>query len=214
MEMRWLRWDTYNVRRPLNNLSSEEFILGVEPVIEISLPDSIPHCNSSELRLSSERIQHVCHKPMKKGIPKTVILYQVGQPLVPKGFVYFFLRVLGCTAASLLPQQAKRTFRKFTTKPSEQVAAPPGNIFDYHFSLTTHHPCYVAGPSDNALVVDTTSASSSNSRRNSYRVVQLNFTPEIEVFYMLFDRYLSIFSLTSLKQHKDYFHLQCTVEPA
>ena len=141
--------------------------MGVEPVIEISLPDSIPHCNSSELRLSSERIQHVCHKPMKKGIPKTVILYQVGQPLVPKGFVYFFLRVLGCTAASLLPQQAKRTFRKFTTKPSEQVAAPPGNIFDYHFSLTTLHPCYVAGPSDNALVVDTDPASNS-SRRNSY----------------------------------------------
>ena len=32
-------------------------------------------------------------------------------------------------------------------------------------------------------------------------MVQLNFTPEIEVFYMLLDRYLSIFSFTSLKHH-------------
>ena len=35
-----------------------------------------------------------------------------------------------------------------------------------------------------------------------YRVVQLNFiTQEIVVFYMLFDRYISIFIITSLKQH-------------
>ena len=33
-----------------------------------------------------------------------------------------------------------------------------------------------------------------------YRVVQLNFTPEIEVFDMQFDRSHSIFSMTSLKQ--------------
>ena len=33
-----------------------------------------------------------------------------------------------------------------------------------------------------------------------YRVVQLNFTPEIKVFYMLIDRSFSIFSMTSLKQ--------------
>ena len=33
-------------------------------------------------------------------------------------------------------------------------------------------------------------------------MVQLNFTPEIEVFYStLFERSLSIFSMTSLKQH-------------
>ena len=30
------------------------------------------------------------------------------------------------------------------------------------------------------------------------RMVQLNLTPEIEVFYMLFDRSLSIFTMTSL----------------
>ena len=36
-------------------------------------------------------------------------------------------------------------------------------------------------------------------------VVQLNFTPEIEVFYILFDRSLSISSMTSLKQHMEYF---------
>ena len=35
----------------------------------------------------------------------------------------------------------------------------------------------------------------------SYRVVQLNFTPEIEAFYRLFDRSLSIISNASLKQH-------------
>ena len=41
-----------------------------------------------------------------------------------------------------------------------------------------------------------------------YRVVQLNFTPEIEAFYMLLDyRYLSIFSMTSLKQHMEYINL-------
>ena len=34
-----------------------------------------------------------------------------------------------------------------------------------------------------------------------YRVVQLNFTPEIEVFYMLFEICLSIFSMNSLKEH-------------
>ena len=38
-----------------------------------------------------------------------------------------------------------------------------------------------------------------------YRVVQLNFTPEIELFYMLFQRSLSIFSMTYLKQH-----IQCS----
>ena len=29
----------YNVRHPLKDLSSEEFVFGVEPVIEISLSD-------------------------------------------------------------------------------------------------------------------------------------------------------------------------------
>ena len=40
----------YNVRRPHKDLSSEEFVFGVEPVIEISLSDSTPKTNSSELR--------------------------------------------------------------------------------------------------------------------------------------------------------------------
>ena len=34
----------------------------------------------------------------------------------------------------------------------------------------------------------------------------MNFTSEIEVFYMLFERYLSIFSIKSLKQHIEYFN--------
>ena len=33
-----------------------------------------------------------------------------------------------------------------------------------------------------------------------YRVVQLNFTPEIEVLYMLFEEPIQLFSMTSLKQ--------------
>ena len=37
-----------------------------------------------------------------------------------------------------------------------------------------------------------------------YRVVQLNLTPEIKVSYMLFDRSLSIFTVTSLKQDIEY----------
>ena len=45
-----------------------------------------------------------------------------------------------------------------------------------------------------------------------YRVLQMNFTPEIEVFYRLFDRYLSIFSMTSLKQHMHYFHILCKIQ--
>ena len=42
-----------------------------------------------------------------------------------------------------------------------------------------------------------------------YRVVQLSFTPEIEVFYMMFDRSLSIFSMTPLKQHMKYVNFRC-----
>ena len=45
-----------------------------------------------------------------------------------------------------------------------------------------------------------------------FRVVQPNFTPEIEVFYMLFERYLSIFSMTSLKQHVGYFHFRYKIQ--
>ena len=35
-----------------------------------------------------------------------------------------------------------------------------------------------------------------------YGVVQLKYTPEIKVSCMVFERYLSIFTMTSLKQHK------------
>ena len=44
-----------------------------------------------------------------------------------------------------------------------------------------------------------------------YRVVQLDFTLEIEVFYMLYKRSLSSFSLTSLKQHMEYFNFRCKI---
>ena len=40
-----------------------------------------------------------------------------------------------------------------------------------------------------------------------YRVVQMNFTPEIEVLYMRFERFLSIFSMTSLEHAPvEYFN--------
>ena len=45
-----------------------------------------------------------------------------------------------------------------------------------------------------------------------YRVVQQIFTPEIEVFHMLFDRSYSIISVSSdssLKQHMEYFNFRC-----
>ena len=45
-----------------------------------------------------------------------------------------------------------------------------------------------------------------------YGVGQLNVTPEIEVLYMLFDRSLSIFSMTYLKQHTEYFHFLCKIQ--
>ena len=43
----------------------------------------------------------------------------------------------------------------------------------------------------------TTSISRPNWKQQHYRVVQLNLTPEIEVFHMLFERPLSIFTCGS-----------------
>ena len=43
-----------------------------------------------------------------------------------------------------------------------------------------------------------------------YRVVQLNFTPE--VFYMMFEISLSIFSMTSLKQRIKYFYFRSKIQ--
>ena len=45
-----------------------------------------------------------------------------------------------------------------------------------------------------------------------YRVVQLNFAPEIEVFYVLFEKSLYIFSVTSIKHHIQYFHFRCKIQ--
>ena len=44
-----------------------------------------------------------------------------------------------------------------------------------------------------------------------YRVVLLNFTPEIEVFYMLFERSLSIFNITYLRHHIEYINFRCKI---
>ena len=51
-----------------------------------------------------------------------------GAATCSEGFVKCFPRVprlLGCTAAAMLPKQARGTIIKHITKPSEQVAAPP-----------------------------------------------------------------------------------------
>ena len=40
-----------------------------------------------------------------------------------------------------------------------------------------------------------------------YRAVQLDSTPEMEVFYMLFQRYYSEIRKGSIKQHTEYFPL-------
>ena len=45
-----------------------------------------------------------------------------------------------------------------------------------------------------------------------YRLVQLSFTPEIEVIYMVLEISLSIFSMTSLKQHMKYFDFRCKIQ--
>ena len=45
-----------------------------------------------------------------------------------------------------------------------------------------------------------------------YRLVQLNLTPEIQVFHMLFDRSLSQFNMTSLKQHMEYFNFRSYIQ--
>ena len=42
--------------------------------------------------------------------------------------------------------------------------------------------------------------------------LQLNFTPEIEVFHMLFDRSLSISSMTSPKHRMEYFNFRCKIQ--
>ena len=40
----------------------------------------------------------------------------------------------------------------------------------------------------------------------------MDFTPEINVFFVLFNRCLPIFSTTSPKQHRKYFNIQCKIQ--
>ena len=56
--------------------------------------------------------------------------------MLVKDFVKCFPRVprlLGCTAAAMLPKQARGTFKKHITKPLEQVAAPPSTNYSHIF---------------------------------------------------------------------------------
>ena len=50
------------------------------------------------------------------------------------------------------------------------------------------------------------------SRVEEYKVVQLHLSPEIEGFYMLFDTFHSIFSMTTFKHHMDYFNFRSLVQ--
>ena len=44
------------------------------------------------------------------------------------------------------------------------------------------------------------------------RVVQLNFIPEIEISYKMFERPLAIFCMTSLKRHMKYFNFRHKIQ--
>ena len=44
------------------------------------------------------------------------------------------------------------------------------------------------------------------------RVVQLDSTQEIEVFCMIFDRTLPYITMTSIKQHKEYFNFRSKIQ--
>ena len=61
-----------------------------------------------------------------------------GAATCSEGFAKYFLRVprlLGFIAAAMLPKQARGTFRKHVTKPSEQVAAPPSTAAGFRSVL-------------------------------------------------------------------------------
>ena len=45
-----------------------------------------------------------------------------------------------------------------------------------------------------------------------YREVQLDFTPEMEVFCIMLDRSLPIFTMASVKQHKEYFNFRNKIQ--
>ena len=49
---------------------------------------------------------------------------------------------MGVTADAMLPKQARGTFRKYITKPSEQVAAPPSRIPDNAMNTKTKQLIY------------------------------------------------------------------------
>ena len=65
----------------------------------------------------------------------------MGRKLVPKVLFTFFRefpRLLGITAAAMLPKQARGTLRKHITKPFKQVAAPPSNRLRHFQSEKSH----------------------------------------------------------------------------
>ena len=43
-------------------------------------------------------------------------------------------------------------------------------------------------------------------------MVKLDLTQEFEVFFMMFDRSLPIFTMISIKHHKEYFNFWCKIQ--
>ena len=91
-------------------------------------------------------------------------------------------------------------------KPKERAHLPYINSI---FNGTKNSPggAIISSTDDNDDVVDVETIMA-----HIYRVVQRNFNPEIESFYMLFERSLSNFSLSSLKQHIEYFNFRSEIQ--
>ena len=77
------------------------------------------------------------------------------------------------------------------------------------FCLVSHLGCPIYTNTKSPAIVTFTCH---DNREGLYRVVQLNLTPEIEVFHVLFDRSRPIFRMTSLKQHMSYFNFRCSIQ--
>ena len=66
--------DLYNVRRPLKDVSSEEFVMGVQSDKEISMPGSTPKTNYSELRSLSGHLTLYISTTKSRGQKKRLFL--------------------------------------------------------------------------------------------------------------------------------------------
>ena len=86
-----------------------------------------------------------------------------------------------------------------------------GNFLFFRPWINEEGSFFPSVPEDKFNSISRQDGSGIQSGTYMYRV-QLELTPEIEVFYMLFDRSLSIFSMISLKQHIEYFNFRCKIQ--